>query len=160
VINTATDKVVKTLHVGDTGPGRTPILGNSPNAVTVSPNGQTLYVANAAQNAIAVVAADARGNDDDVQGLIPTGWYPAAVALDAAGQQFFIASGYGFGSIASTPPGQGRSYTDRVGVVSILDVPDRRELARFTKQVDRNNRSLPPDVDEVRNGHDDERPRP
>ena len=37
-----------------------PLLGSSPNAVTVSPNGRTLYVANASQNAVAVVDADAQ----------------------------------------------------------------------------------------------------
>jgi YVTN family beta-propeller protein len=156
VVNTATDTVLKTLHVGDADPAGPPILGSSPNAVTVSPNGRTLYVANAAQNAIAIVDAGASGHDDAIQGLIPTGWYPTAVALDAAGQQLFIASGYGFGSIAPTPPGQGRSYTDRVGVVSILDVPDRQELARFTRQVQRNNRSLPPEGVEGRNNGRDE----
>jgi hypothetical protein len=41
-------------------------------------------------------------------------------------------------------------------VVTILDVPDRRELARFTEQVHRNNRSLPPEGDEAQNGHDDD----
>jgi YVTN family beta-propeller protein len=47
-INTTTDNVVKTLHVGGgVGPDREPLLGASPNAVTISPNGRTLYVANA-----------------------------------------------------------------------------------------------------------------
>ena len=154
VINTATDTVTKTLNVGlmDRA-GSTPVLGSSPNAVIVSPDGRTLYVANASQNAVAVVDADARPANA-VQGFIPTGWYPTAVALDRSGRQLFIASGYGFGSIAATPPErQGRSYRDRVGVISILDVPDHAELAQFTKQVLRlNNRSLPP----ASTAHDDE----
>ena len=146
VIDTATDTVLKTIYVGQNGPDRTPLLGGSPNAVAVSPDGRTLFVANGAQNAIAVVDADATA--DAVRGLIPTGWYPAAVVLDHSGSEMFIASGYGFGSIApTTPPGEGRSYTDRVGEVSILDVPNRGELARFTEQVRRNNRSFPPDAD-------------
>ena len=133
-ISTATDVVVRTLHVGGTE-GREPLLGASPNAVAVTPNGRSLFVANASQNAIAVVDVDRRSGDE-VRGLIPTGWYPTAVALDATGERLFVASGYGFGSIApTTPPGQGRSYQDRVGVVSILDVPNRQELARFTRQV-------------------------
>ena len=155
VIDAATDTVVKTIHVGEKGRGRTPLLGSSPNAVTVSPNGRTLYVANASENAIAVVDVEAR-NDDAVRGLIPTGWYPTAVAVDPTGEQLFVGNGYGFGSIApTTPPGQGRSYTDRVGVVSILDVPGRHELDRLTEQVRRNNRSLPPEGDDRR--HDDDR---
>ena len=145
-INTATNIVVGTLHVGGTE-GREPLLGASPNAVVVTPNGRSLFVANASQNAIAVVDVDGHSGNG-VRGLIPTGWYPTAVALDATGDRLFIASGYGFGSIApTTPPGQGRSYQDRVGVISILDVPNRQELARFTKQVHENNDVLPPSDD-------------
>jgi len=158
VIDTATDTLTNTLHVGRTGAGRVPVLGSAPNAVAVSPDGRTLFVANAAENAVAVVDTNARAEERDedgdrdgrgdegtaVRGLIPTGWYPTAVALDAGGRQLFIASGYGFGSIAPTdPPDRGRSYQDRKGVVSILDVPGRGELERFTRLVHRNNRRLP-----------------
>jgi YVTN family beta-propeller protein len=159
IIATATDAVVRTLHVGGPEPWKETLLGASPNAVTVSPNGRTLYVANAAQNAIAVV--DAFGDPSDpVRGLIPTGWYPTAVTLDATGERLFVASGYGFGSIAPVPPGQGRSYEDRVGVVSILDVPDAKALRRFTKQVRDNNEILPSSVDKSFNDRDDDRDSP
>src|SRR5262249_29174151 len=120
VIDTTADAVVNTLRVSAPEHGREPLLGSSPNAVTASPDGRRLYVANAAQNAVAVIDVDANPNDA-VLGLIPTGWYPTAVALDATGERLFIASGYGFGSIAPVAPGEGRSYQDRVGVVSILD---------------------------------------
>ena len=155
VISTATDSVVKTLHVGENGPDRTPVLGSAPNAVAVSSNGRTIYVANGADNDIAVVDVDASG-DRAVRGLIPTGWYPTAVALNASDDQLFIASGYGFGSIAPTvPPDSGRSYTDRVGVVSMLDVPGREELERLTAQVRRNNRGLNGQHDGQGNGERD-----
>src|SRR5262249_21917130 len=140
VVDTATDAVVKTLHVGEDGPDHEPVLGSSPNAVAVGPSGRTLYVANASQNAVAVVDVEALA-DDAVRGLIPTGWYPTAVALRGGGEGLIVASGYGFGSIAPVPPGQGRSYEDRVGVVSFLDVPDDEALRRFTKQVHDNNRT-------------------
>ena len=143
VIDTATDAVAKTLHVGHVGPGREPILGSSPNAVTVSPDGRTLYVANAAENAVAVVNPETR-SANAVRGLIPTGWYPTAVAMDATGTKLFIGSGYGFGSIAPTPPTRvGRSYSDRKGVVSILGVPTREQLRDMTARVRDNNRTLP-----------------
>jgi YVTN family beta-propeller protein len=143
VIDTTTDTVAKTLHVGDVGPGRTPVLGSSPNAVTVSPDGRTLYVANAAENAVAVVDPDTR-SANAVRGLIPTGWYPTAVAMDTTGARLFIASGYGFGSIAPTPPTrEGRSYQDRKGVVSILRVPALDQLGNMTAQVRKNNKTLP-----------------
>src|SRR5215467_11277809 len=53
VIDTATDNVVKTLRVGSAAADRTPLLGGAPNAIAVSPDGETLFVANGAQNAIA-----------------------------------------------------------------------------------------------------------
>jgi len=147
VIDTASNTVVKTLRVGTAGTEREPLLGASPNAVAASPDGETLFVANGAQNAIAVV--DTRGNGGDaVRGMIPTGWYPTAVAVSKSGAGLFVGSGYGFGSIAPTPASRdGRSFVDRAGVVSLLDVPDRGQLRRFTEQVRRNNRSLPPDAD-------------
>src|SRR5262249_11920191 len=86
VLDTASDTVLKTLHVGEFGPGREPVLGSSPNAIAVTGDGRTLYVANAAQNAIAVVDADGR-ETDAVRGLIPTGWYPTAVALGGNGEE-------------------------------------------------------------------------
>ena len=170
VIDTATDTLTNTLHVGRTHEGRVPVLGSAPNAVAVSSDGRTLFVANAAENAVAVVEADAKAAERDedgdrdkqgdegsaVRGLIPTGWYPTAVALDAGGRRLFIASGYGFGSIAPTdPPDGGRSYQDRKGVVSILEVPGRRELEHFTRQVRRNNRRLPALGDDQRDDDGD-----
>jgi len=149
-ISTASDNVVATLHVGGGGSGNESLLGSSPNAVAIAADGSTLYVANATQNAVAVVDVQAR-KDDQVRGLIPTGWYPTAVALDGTGQRLVVASGYGFGSIAPLPPGEGRSYTDRVGVISILDVPDKKDLKKYTQQVLDNNDALPP-VDDLRGG--------
>ncbi len=142
VIDTGWDRVVRTLHVGSDS-GDHPLLGSSPNAVAAAGDGRTLYVANASENAVAVV--DLEGSERHaVEGRIPTGWYPTAVALDAAGTRLYVASGYGFGSLAPTPPGRtGRSYEDRVGVVSVLRVPNREELARDTAIVRANNRRLP-----------------
>src|SRR5215467_9412333 len=80
-IDTSTDEVKATLHVGLADKHGTPVLGSSPNAIAVSPDGRTLYVANGSQNAVAVVDAhDQHGSA--VDGFIPTGWYPTAVALD------------------------------------------------------------------------------
>ena len=129
--------VVRTLNVGLY---RSAPLGSSPNALALTRDGETLYVANGANNAVAVV--NPLDTDNPVQGFIPTGWYPTAVALDGDDRQLCIASGYGFGSIAPLAGGQtGRSYKDRVGVVSILDVPDPLKLAPFTAQVRLNNRA-------------------
>lgn len=134
VIDTAKDAVVESIHVA---PGVKAPLGSSPNALAVSADGKTLYVANGANNAVAVVDVGAR--PARVKGFVPTGWYPAAVAATADGKALWVASGYGFGSIAPAR-GAARSYKDRAGVVSKIDMPDAMKLAAFTKQVEANNR--------------------
>jgi len=133
VIDTKRDRIAGTINVR---PFRKAPLGSSPNALTVTRDGRTLYVANAANNAVAVVDAGKR----EVRGLIPTGWYPTAVGLGSDEKRLFVASGYGFGSIAPTQGGKsGRSYRDRAGVVSFVDVPSATQLAAWTKDVLRNN---------------------
>lgn len=87
--------------------------GNSPESLALSADGETLYVANAHSNSLAVVAlsktslnnagtseqpASATRKDKDrsqVRGFIPTGQYPSAVAI--AGQTIFVGNGKGAG---------------------------------------------------------------
>lgn len=135
VIDTATDRVAATLAVL---PWRSAPLGSSPNALALSRDGKTLYVANGANNAVAVVRP--YESENPVRGFIPTGWYPTAVSLSADGRELAIASGYGLGSIAPAASGNnGRSFKDRAGLVTILDVPTADELRSFTRQVMANN---------------------
>ncbi len=134
VIDTATDSVLYSI---DVRPGVKAPIGSAPNALAVSADGATLYVANGANNAIAVVDVAAPGK---VRGMIPTGWYPTAVAI-SGDKKLWVASGYGFGSIA--PIGGGRkshSYRDRAGVVSLIDVPEGSRLRDATSQVMANNK--------------------
>ncbi len=138
VIDTSTNHVVRTISV--TMNRKTP-LGSSPNALAVTSDGRTLYVANASNNAVAVIDL-ARGGSNP-EGFIPTGWYPTAVTLSADERQLFVASGYGFGSIAPKQDPAGRSYADRKGVVSFLDIPHGSQLEDLTRQVTRNNSVLP-----------------
>ena len=136
VIDTETDTVVSSISVR---PGTRAPIGSAPNALAVAPDGMTLYVANAANNAIAVVDIGAR--PERVRGFFPTGWYPTALAPLGDGKRLWVASGYGFGSIAPLAAGRkGRSYEDRAGVVSLVDVPDEQGLRRATRQVLANNR--------------------
>ncbi|HUQ95356.1 MAG TPA: alkaline phosphatase family protein [Bryobacteraceae bacterium] len=140
VIDTGSDQVVGAINVR---PFRKAPLGSSPNALAVSRDGKILYVANASNNAVAVM--DLSKKTSELRGLIPTGWYPTAVALSADEKQIFIANGYGFGSLAPVAAGKkGRSYRDRAGVVSMLGVPGKKQLAALTAQVMRNNRAEHP----------------
>jgi YVTN family beta-propeller protein len=134
VVNTATDLIAGTIDVR-----LNDLLGSAPNAIAVSDDGRTLYVAHAGNNAVAVVDTLERRA---IRGFIPVGWFPTALAL-TKDDQLLVGNGYGFGSIAPSPAGSaGRSYADRKGYVSVVDVPNRRDLARFTQQVRENNESL------------------
>src|SRR6266699_799736 len=105
--------------------------GSDPNALALSPDGRTMYVAMAGNNAVAVVRVGPRAMH--VAGLIPAGWYPTAVATSADGRTLYIANGKGNGSKAN-PDGQ---YVPNLitGSVSIVPVPDSARLARYTRQV-------------------------
>lgn len=71
-------------------------FGTQPNALALTHDGSRLYVALAGLNAIAVI--DAR---DPVHlhrlGLIPTGWYPTALALSDDDRALFVVNMKGFG---------------------------------------------------------------
>src|SRR5438128_6425511 len=106
-------------------------VGSDPNALALSPDGRTLYVAMAGNNAVAVVHL--RPTTMRVAGLIPAGWYPTAVAVAADGKTLFVANGKGAGSGAN-PDGK---YIGHVitGSVSLIPVPDRAALARYSRNV-------------------------
>lgn len=118
--------------------------GTTPNALAVSPDGKSLYVANADNNAVAVVDISSPGRSR-VRGFIPTGWYPTALTVSPDGKRLFIASGKGLGTRANpvinlpinpiAPTGYDYIGTMLAGLISILDVPDDARLAAYTKQV-------------------------
>ncbi|HEX5461658.1 MAG TPA: bifunctional YncE family protein/alkaline phosphatase family protein [Steroidobacteraceae bacterium] len=62
--------------------------GVAPNALAISPDGKQLYVTNGGMNAIAVVAL--AGHEPRVVGLIPTGWYPQAVAAGRLQHRLYV----------------------------------------------------------------------
>src|SRR6266699_2632471 len=105
--------------------------GSDPNALALSPDGRTLYVAMAGNNAVAVVRISRSGMR--VAGLVPVGWYPTAVATSADGRTLFVANGKGNGSGAN----RDGTYIGNVitGSVSIVPVPDDATLARYTRDV-------------------------
>jgi len=81
VIDTRTDAVVETIWV-KAKPSE--LFGASPNALVFEPSGRRLYVANGTQNAVAVVSFDPVDRESKLEGLIPVGWFPAALVFDAA----------------------------------------------------------------------------
>ncbi len=107
-------------------------FGSAPDALAVSPDGGTLYVALAGNNCLLVL--DTRTGK--VQGLIPTGWYPADVVLTRDNRTLAVANTKGVGKQhgQTVPDREGLAYHSKqhVGSVSLIARPDERQLADYT----------------------------
>jgi YVTN family beta-propeller protein len=145
VIDTAKDEVVETIACSPEA--RLP-FGSGANAVALAPDAGTLYVANGTNNCIAVVRLGQKASEamdpperSTVAGLIPTAWYPGALALSADCRKLFVANVKGVGALSQPrPAAEGKNTHDLLGSVSIIDVPDGRRLAKYTEEVNANNR--------------------
>jgi YVTN family beta-propeller protein len=109
--------------------------GSTPNHVSLSPDDRRLLVANADNNTVAVLDVSKPGATE-VEGFIPTGWYPTSAMFSRDASRIFILSGKGLTSQANPRLGQNRSQFIGAllsGTVSILPTPDRDGLRTLTK---------------------------
>jgi len=131
--------------------------GSTPDALCISPDGETLYVANADNNCVAVIEIEARRRSQ-VQGFIPTGWYPTSLAMTPDGKRLLVGVGKGNhtgsnkpesakleAALATAAKDGGYRHlpfphvgTTLSGALSIVDVPDEEQLKKYTDQVYRN----------------------
>ena len=132
------------LEVINTALGPKAPPGSTPNSLALSPDGDTLYVANADNNSVAVIDVEERGKSRPL-GFIPTGWYPTFVTTSADGKRVIVGSGKG----AGTGPNRVKRPIDPIapaasfqhhgnqmnGLMSFVDAPDAARLAAMTKQV-------------------------
>jgi len=153
VIATETDEVVETINCRPEG--RLP-FGSGCNALALSPDGATLYVANGTNNGLAVVRLGTRASrsraattpESRLTGLIPTAWYPGAVLASADGETLFVANIKGVGSLsrmgaserAPRPVEKGMTSRDHLGSISIIPRPNSDQLQKYTAEVNSNNR--------------------
>jgi YVTN family beta-propeller protein len=138
--------------------------GSTPDAVAISPDGRTLFVANADNNCVMVVdvsnatSDSARRNRESlsvVEGFVPVGWYPTALAVSPDNQTLFVANGKGLASRANFPPATSHptrlqkpppfDYIARTfaGSVSFIPRPSNAQMAAYTEQVGRNSPYVP-----------------
>lgn len=164
-IDTRTDRVIETVPtvapraiLADAGR----LGGAGSNALALSQDGATMFVSNGGQNAVAVVAlgqaargsAQARGprGRSAVVGLIPTGWYPSAVAVQ--GSRLFVTNAKSLPGPnplgcrnqhgAPEKPGACKSANQYVwqlekGGLTTIPLPSPAVLGRLTRQVAANN---------------------
>ena len=127
--------------------------GSTTNGVALSPDEKTLYIANADNNCLTLFDVSKPGKSV-AKGFIPTGWYPTCVK--AIGNKIFVTNGKGFSSFAN-PQGPNPTYVKSkviyqrsdtsserhvqyigglfIGTMSIINVPDKKQLDIYSKEV-------------------------
>jgi DNA-binding beta-propeller fold protein YncE len=126
--------------------------GSTPDALAITSDGQTLFVANADNNCVALIDIS-QPSRSQVKGFIPTGWYPTAVAVTPDGKQLLVGVGKGLQthananarSLDANQKAQQEVGALRVpfryigatlsGALSIVPIPDEAQLAKYTAQV-------------------------
>ena len=91
-------------------------IGSQPDALAFSPDGRRLYVACGGNNAIAV--ATRNGKTWKLEGSIPTGWFPSAIAIDSDGALRVL----NIKGVGNTANGKG-SFNSRSFEGSLVKIP-------------------------------------
>ncbi len=135
VVDTATGRVTETL-TASLFPHSPP--GSMPNSVALTPDEQTLFVANANNNNVAIFDVSSAGHAQSL-GFIPVGWFPTSVRVTPDGKSLLVANGKGVTSAANPRgpfPGDPRprnlqEYIGGLmqGTVSIIDLPPGKSRA-------------------------------
>jgi YVTN family beta-propeller protein len=131
VLDTRSDQVVETIWARQRPDD---LFGAQPTALAFDATGRTLFVCNGTQNALAVIAF--RPGNSQLQGLIPVGWFPGAVAVSAGAHlRIFVANLKGMADTRSLKSGEraGHNTHQYHGSLSILPRPGTRELRQFTE---------------------------
>jgi YVTN family beta-propeller protein len=153
--NTEVRKINLGLPIGLLGAGNngptfgtpvSPAYGAGPNSIAVDATNNLAYVADYNANAIAVVDLSA-GVSRPVKGMIPVGYAPSSVVLDAADNSLIVANDKGIGTTNTDLTDNCTSYYSVCGfnshqdqgTVSIVPVPGSAMLAQMTTQVYQNN---------------------
>jgi YVTN family beta-propeller protein len=149
--NTLTDNISVTAPSWLLSNREAKFKGSNTNSVTVSKDGYTLYVTNGAMNEVAVVQLGPWGQNQ-VTGLIPTGWYPNSVSLSNDGKFMYVANDKsptgpnpGYCHVGDTPTSTACGASNQYDLQLIkaglqsFPVPNERELWGLTQRVAANN---------------------
>jgi YVTN family beta-propeller protein len=131
VIDTRTDVIVETLWARQKP---SDLFGAQPNALAFDSSGKKLFVCNGTQNAVAVF--DFKPGKSELRGLIPVGWFPAAIAYDAKRKALCVANIKGLPLKMQKDKesgGTGFNTHQYHGTLSIVPVPSSRVLSGMTQ---------------------------
>jgi DNA-binding beta-propeller fold protein YncE len=115
--------------------------GNTPNSLSLSPDGELLFVANADANNLAVFNVTDPKQAKSL-GFVPTGWYPTSVRFNKLDKTILVANGKGSVSKANPsgpnptlPRGGVTEYIGSLfqGTVSFIAMPDDEQMAKLSK---------------------------
>ncbi|MGA2244876.1 MAG: beta-propeller fold lactonase family protein [Verrucomicrobiota bacterium] len=123
VIATSTDQIVETICARQ-NPGDP--FGAQPNALAFGSSGNRLYVCNGTQNAVAVFQF--KPGASTLLGLIPAGWFPAAIACNSRNDRLYVANLKDLGP-ANTKLAGARDFC----TISMIAIPSAKQLAKLTQ---------------------------
>ncbi len=140
VIRTADGKALETINSALYP--RAP-SGNTPNSLSLTPDGNLLFVSNADVHNISVFNVSEPGKAKPL-GFIPVGMYPTSVRYNPKDKRIYVANGRGIMPKAN-PHGPNpnlprkltiQEYIARLykGTVSIIDMPNEVEMAKLSQQ--------------------------
>jgi hypothetical protein len=149
VISTSSNQVVSSISVAgptDVVGGLDTYHGFTPNGLTLSQDGKSLYVTVGGTNSLAVV--DLTKTPNAVVGLIPTGYYPNDVSISHDGKMLYVVNAKSVTGpdpdyFPKNTPAENASnqYIEKDEKSSLLSfpVPASSTLANLTRQVAQNN---------------------
>lgn len=148
VVNTKELKVIETISASLYP---TKLTGSTTNALALSKDEKTLYIANADNNCLAVFDVSHPGHSQSM-GFIPTGWYPTSIKI--LDKKILVANGKGFSSlpnphgpqpIKKDDAGYQKGSTAKKdvqyigglfkGTLSFIDIPNEKMLKKYSADV-------------------------
>ena len=135
VIDLRTNQVTRTIAIK---PFPDAPYGSQPNALAMLPDGR-LAVSLGGDNAVAVIDLGGRqgqGQPARIDGLIPTGWFPAGLAVDTRHHRLLVAAERGKGSLGDAEAGHTqRGVGSEIATVSLVPFPTAGQLRNMTDEV-------------------------
>jgi YVTN family beta-propeller protein len=133
VIDTANDRVAERISARQSPAD---LFGAQPNALTFEPSGRRLYVCNGTQNSVAVIRFEPSSKNSKMLGLIPVGWFPAAIQYHPQSRTFYVANMKGIGASKRFKPDEKVKLNskDFFGTISCLPASLTRHLAATTQR--------------------------